>query len=65
MESNAFKNLLTDLYLIYNPDKLSDVDRMAQNYNGKEFDAVKTVYIKYNFRQSPFYDQNQIGRAHV
>lgn len=65
MESNAFKNLLTDLYLIYNHDKLSDVDRMAQNYNGKEFDAVKTVYIKYNFRQSPFYDQNLGTDKHV
>lgn len=65
MESNDFKNLLSDLYLIYNPDKISDVDRMVQNYNGREFDAVKTVYIKYNFRQSPFYDPNLGTDKHV
>jgi len=65
MESNDFKNLLTDLYLIYNPDKISDVDRIVQNYNGREFDAVKTVYIKYNFRQSPFYDPNIGTDKHV
>lgn len=65
MKSNDFKNLLTDLYLIYNPDKISDIDRMVQNYNGKEFDAIKTVYIKYNFRQSPFYDQNLGTDKHV
>ena len=65
MESNDFKNLLTDLYFIYNPDKVSDIDRMIQNYNGREFDAVKTVYIKYNFRQSPFYDPNLGTDKHV
>jgi len=65
MESNDFKSLLSDLYLIYNPDKISDVDRMVQNYNGREFDAVKTVYIKYNFRQSPFYDPNLGTDKHV
>ena len=65
MESNSFKELLIDLYNIYNPDKLSDIERIASQYNGREFDAVKTVYIKYNFRQSPSYDANLGTDKHV
>jgi len=65
MESNRFKELLTDLYNIYNPDKLSDIERIVSQYNGREFDAIKTVYIKYNFRQSPSYDSNLGTDKHV
>ena len=56
MESAVFRKLLTDLYTTYNPDKLIDVDRMVTQYNGTEFDAIKTIYLKYNFKQSPFYN---------
>ena len=56
METAVFKKLLTDLYTAYNPDKLSDIDRIANSHNGTEFDAIKTIYLKYNFKQSPFYN---------
>ena len=56
MDATIFKKLLTDLYQAYNTDKLPDVDRMVNTYNGKEFDCIKTIYLKYNFKQSPYYD---------
>ena len=65
MAAINFTNLLIDLYNIYNTDKLSDVERIVINYNGREFDAVKAVYIKYNFKQSPFYDPNIGTDKHV
>lgn len=65
MDSQAFKNLLEDLYTQYNPDKLNDIERFSVNYNGKEFDAVKAIYIRYNFKQSPFYDPELGTDKHV
>jgi hypothetical protein len=65
MDSSAFKNLLDDLYTQYNPDKISDIDRFVVNYNGKEFDAVKAIYIRYNFKQSPFYNPELGTDKHV
>ena len=65
MEKKSFKNLLEDLYLIYNSDKISDIDRLVEGYNGKEFDAIKTIYIRYNFKQSPFYNPNIGTDKHV
>ena len=56
MEAIVFKKLLTDLFETYNPDKLVDVDKLVTQYDGKEFDAIKTIYLKYNFKQSPFYN---------
>ena len=56
MEATIFRKLLTDLYEIYNPDKLVDIERIITQNNGREFDAIKTIYLKYNFKQSPSYD---------
>jgi hypothetical protein len=65
METEDFKNLLIDLYTTYNPDRIQDIDRMIVQYNGREFDAIKTIYIKYNFKQAPFYDPNLGTDKHV
>lgn len=56
MEAAIFKKLLTDLYGVYNPGKTADIDRMVSQNSGREFDAIKTIYLKYNFKQSPYYD---------
>ena len=42
MDSESFKNALIDLYNHYNPSKIKEVDRIVKNYNGREYDAIKT-----------------------
>jgi hypothetical protein len=58
MDSKAFELLLNDLYDIYNPSKKRDIDSLVKNYNGREFDAIKTIIIRYNFKGHPGYDEN-------
>lgn len=65
MEASVFKKLLIDLYQVYNPDKIAGVDNVVAQYNGREFDAIKTVFLKYNFKQSPYYDPNIGTDKHV
>ena len=58
MENKDFENLLSDLYNLYNPSKKKDVERIIDTYNGREYDAVKTVLIRYNFKGHPSYQEN-------
>lgn len=58
MDIESFKNILLDLYSIYNPSKIKEVNRIVGNYNGKEYDAIKTVLIKYNYKGHPGYNEN-------
>lgn len=56
MDKKDFEALLIDLYAIYNPSKGSDIPMLIEKYNGQEFDAVKTIFMRYNFRANPSYD---------
>lgn len=56
MEKETFKNLLTDLYNIYNRDNIQFVDGLADKYSRHEFDAVQNIFIKYNYKSAPYYD---------
>ena len=58
MDSESFKNALIDLYNHYNPAKLKEVDRIVNNYNGREYDAIKTLIIRYNFKGHPSYNES-------
>jgi hypothetical protein len=58
MESNNFKLALTDLYNIYNPSKVKDIERIVSTYNGREYDALKTIILRYNFKGHPSYSEN-------
>lgn len=58
MDSNSFKEALIDLYNVYNPAKIKDVERIIATYNGREYDAIKTVLLKYNFKGHPSYNEN-------
>ena len=60
MEKTNFKNLLTDLYTMYNPASLEYVDDLTERYNRLEFDALKNMFIKYNRKSAPYYDE-EIG----
>jgi len=56
MEKNNFKNLLTDLYNIYNPANTQYIDDLVERYSRLEFDALKNVFIKYNRKSAAYYD---------
>jgi len=56
MKKKDFKELLTDLYLAYNPDFIKYVDQLVDKYHRMEFDAVQNVLIKYNHDSYKHYD---------
>jgi len=58
MNSESFKEALIDLYNHYNPSKIKEVDRIVKNYNGREYDAIKTLIIRYNFKGHPSYSES-------
>ena len=65
MNKEDFELLLTDLYAIYNTSKGADIPGLLDKYNGQEFDAVKTLFIRYNFRGHPSYDAKIGTDEHV
>lgn len=58
MKKIDFQTLLTDLFLLYNPSKIDDVNFLIEKYTGQELDAIQMVYIKYNFKNHPYYNPN-------
>lgn len=58
MNSEDFRQALIDLYDYYNPSKVKDVDGIVKNYNGREYDAIKTLILRYNFKGHPSYNEN-------
>ena len=48
MKKEDFTELLTDLYLAYNPDFIKYVEQLVTKYHRMEFDAVQNVLIKYS-----------------
>lgn len=56
MQKNNFKNLLTDLYNMYNPANIQYVDDLVEKYLRMEFDALKNIFIKYNRKSASYYD---------
>lgn len=56
MNKEHFTTLLEDLYTRYNHTKISEVPAIVEKYNGQEFDAIKTVYFKYNHPRNVNYD---------
>lgn len=65
MNRENFEALLKDLYAIYNTSKVADIPSLMDKYNGQEFDAIKTIFIRYNFRGHPNYDATLGTDKHV
>ncbi len=57
MDKKNFKNLLVELYAIYNPANLQYVDDLVEKNSRFEFDALKNIFIKYNRKNMPHYDE--------
>jgi len=56
MQKENFKNLLVDLYNIYNPANLAYVDDLVERYSRMEVDAVRNIFIKYNHKSAEHYN---------
>lgn len=65
MNQDTFKQLLTDLYNLYNPSKVKDVNNIISNYIGNEYDAIKTILLKYNFKGHPSYSEHANSDEYV
>ena len=59
MKKEYFSNLLTDLYQYYNPDYLQYIPELTEKYYRMEHSAVEMVLLKYNHKNSPYYDAHR------
>jgi len=59
MKKQDFTELLTDLYLAYNPDFIKYVPQLVEKYHRIEFDAVQNVLIKYNHDSYEHYEEEK------
>ncbi len=65
MKKENFSNLLTDLYQLYNPEYLQYVPDLVDKYHRMEHSAVEMIFLKYNHKNSPFYDEEKYTEAYI
>lgn len=65
MNQDIFIQLLSDLYNLYNPSKVKNVSDIISNYAGNEYDAIKTILLKYNFKGHPSYNEDANSDKYV
>jgi len=65
MTKDSFKHLLTDLYSYYNPDYIQYVDDLVSKYHRMEHSAVEMIIMKYNHRNSPYFDEAKSTEAYM
>jgi vacuolar-type H+-ATPase subunit I/STV1 len=65
MTKDSFKHLLTDLYSYYNPDYIQYVDDLVGKYHRMEHSAVEMIIMKYNHRNSPYFDEAKSTEAYM
>lgn len=65
MTKDSFKHLLTDLYSYYNPEFLQYVDDLVDKYHRMEHSAVEMILMKYNHRNSPYFDESKSTESYM
>lgn len=65
MKKENFSNLLTDLYRLYNPEYLQYVPDLVDKYHRMEHSAVEMIFLKYNHKNSPFYDEEKYTETYI
>jgi vacuolar-type H+-ATPase subunit I/STV1 len=65
MTKDSFKHLLTDLYSYYNPEYIQYVDDLVSKYHRMEHSAVEMIIMKYNHRNSPYFDEAKSTEAYM
>ncbi len=56
MTKDQFKLLITDLYTLYNPEKLIHVDALTEKFKDMTYDFIDNVLITYNNKNLPYFD---------
>jgi hypothetical protein len=65
MTKDSFKHLLTDLYSYYNPEYIQYVNDLVEKYHRMEHSAVEMILMKYNHRNSPYFDEAKSTEAYM
>ncbi len=65
MKKEDFTELLTDLYIAYNPDFIKYVPQLVEKYNRLEFDAIQNILIKYNHESYAHYDPTKATDEYI
>lgn len=65
MTKDSFRHLLADLYSYYNPEYLQYVDDLVEKYHRMEHSAVEMILMKYNHRNSPYFDEAKSTEAYI
>lgn len=65
MKKEDLSNLLTDLYEYYNPEYLQYVPGLTEKYHRMEHSAVEMIFLKYNHKNSPFYDPEKASDTYI
>lgn len=65
MKKDDFKELLTDLYLAYNPDYIQYIPQLVEKYSKMEFSAVEMVLLKYNHNSYAHYDPEKATDEYI
>lgn len=65
MKKEDFTELLTDLYLAYNPDYIQYIPQLVEKYNKMEFSAVEMILLKYNHESYAHYDPEKATDEYI
>jgi|TARA_R110000851_G_scaffold145114_5_gene284476 hypothetical protein len=65
MKKEIVKNLLEDLYTIYNPDHLIYIDQLVDKYHQMPTEAIGMVLIRYNHPNFDHYDEDKATPEYV
>lgn len=65
MTKESFRHLLTDLYSYYNPEYIQYVDDLVEKYHRLEHSAVEMILMKYNHKNSPYFDESKSTEAYM
>ena len=65
MTKDSFKHLLTDLYSYDNTEYIQYVDDLVSKYHRMEHSAVEMIIMKYNHRNSPYFDEAKSTEAYM
>lgn len=65
MKKEIVKNLLEDLYTVYNPDHLMYIDQLTDKYHQMPTEAIEMVLIRYNHPNFDHYDEEKAKPEYI
>ena len=65
MKKEIIKNLLEDLYTIYNPEHLIYIEKLVDKYHQMPTEAIEMVLIRYNHPNFDHYDKEKATPEYI